>query len=390
MELVILVIALIAALVLFSILEARKKGLLPAFYGGKAASPVGWIRSPKCKYQMNAILRQTLEDSGIKNDQQGELMFPCSYNYTNSEIKQLLELTQANRTRKIFIIGEGDQISNKMSLWVNLRDRFGLNRASQMMPMTYVLYQDSDLERFKKDYRKDDVYIMKNNVQRQHGLKVTRDLKAILKGKQQGYIIVQKMLQDPYLIENRKINIRIYMLVVCQRDKLSAYMHRDGFMYYTKKSFEKNSVDPDKIITTGYIDRSVYERNPLTLEDFRKYLDSKSRPKSHIEKKLKDRRGSLSVLLFERIKLLLHDTIEAVRPNVCQNPSLKPHLTFQLYGVDVAINYKLQPSLMEINKGPDMGGKDKRDTELKTRVTRDIFKVIGAIQNREHGFMPIY
>jgi len=30
-----------------------------------------------------------------------------------------------------------------------------------------------------------------------------------------------------------------------------------------------------KLITTGYIDRKVYEVNPLTLQDFRDYLESK-------------------------------------------------------------------------------------------------------------------
>ena len=40
-------------------------------------------------------------------------------------------------------------------------------------------------------------------------------------------------------------------------------------MYYTPKFFQPNSIDKDRNITTGYIDRQVYVENPLTTQDFR-------------------------------------------------------------------------------------------------------------------------
>ena len=44
-------------------------------------------------------------------------------------------------------------------------------------------------------------------------------------------------------------------------------------MYYTKKHFIKNNNTLDNHVTTGYVERSVYTENPLTHEDFKKYLD---------------------------------------------------------------------------------------------------------------------
>ena len=63
------------------------------------------------------------------------------------------------------------------------------------------------------------------------------------------------------------------MLVVCAGGKISAYIHSDGFLYYTPKYYDPDDMDFDKHITTGYVDRKVYELNPLTLQDFRDYLD---------------------------------------------------------------------------------------------------------------------
>jgi len=40
---------------------------------------------------------------------------------------------------------------------------------------------------------------------------------------------------------------------------------------------------------------------------------------------------------------------------------------------------------MEINKGPDLGAKDKRDSELKHNLVRDIFKTVGLINNDDEN-----
>jgi len=48
---------------------------------------------------------------------------------------------------------------------------------------------------------------MKKNIQRQGGLLPTKNLLHHLT---QGYVIAQKLLQDPYLISGRKINCRVY------------------------------------------------------------------------------------------------------------------------------------------------------------------------------------
>ena len=49
-------------------------------------------------------------------------------------------------------------------------------------------------------------------------------------------------------------------------------MHYNGFVYYTPKKYSNESLHFDHNITTGYIDRKIYEENPLTLKDFYDHL----------------------------------------------------------------------------------------------------------------------
>ena len=46
---------------------------------------------------------------------------------------------------------------------------------------------------------------------------------------------------------------------------------------------------------------------------------------------------------------------------------------------------------MEINKGPDLGAKDKRDSELKHNLVRDTFKTVNLIDNdSKNDFVRIF
>ena len=62
---------------------------------------------------------------------------------------------------------------------------------------------------------------------------------------------------------------------------------------------------------------------------------------------------------------------------------------FQLYGVDVAIDDQLKPSIMEVNKGPDLSAKDGRDREVKLGLSKDILKSVGLVPNLGNKFKTV-
>lgn len=350
-----------------------------------------WTRDPTCRNRMIKVLQHTLDKYKIpkaQTEDEWSLYLPCSYTYSQTELKKL---QPTNDDQKIFIIKNCDQLSNKNYLWSCLVKSYGTDGAQQFMPNTYVLHKPEDLTRLQNEHKNGKLYIMKKNIQRQQGLLITKDIQQILRNRKQ-FVVVQELLQNPYLISKRKINLRIYLLLTCRNQNITAYYHPNGFMYYTKIPFTKGSTDMDPNVTTGYIERQVYLENPLTLDDFKKYLDTPSRPLTEYETHLQKTSVSrLSNILFNRIEHLLKQTVQAVQPYICNDKNTQTnHLNFQHFGVDVAISDQYLPQLMEINKGPDMGAKDERDKLVKQEVMEDIFKVCQIVPDPDHKFIKIW
>ncbi len=342
-----------------------------------------------CKYVKNDSFYDTLKELGFKPVDGKEttivdacLIVPCSYETTEKEIVDLEENGINDNKYKngvrIFMLNNTDHMVSKLALWQNLVNRYGENVASTMVPYTWDLTNSDAINKFKKDYDSNKLYITKNNQQRQEGINIHKSLDSVLDTDNK--LIVQELLQNPYLIKGRKINLRVYVLVIKDsNNNFKVLVYSDGFMYYTPEYFEPNSTDIKKNITTGYIDRQVYEENPLTHQDFREYLDS-YRTLTPIEKYIKKTKSNtkLSDHVFSQIYHLIAYVFETYN-NVLGTKS--NGVSFQLYGVDVAIDDQLRPQIMEINKGPDLGAKDDRDKKLKIGLCKDMLKCVGLTEN---------
>lgn len=328
--------------------------------------------------QLTSLLGKVAEKFKMKNNsKEWEYYFPCEYNTCEEKVKEF-EGTKENK--KIYLVDGCDWPASKIHLWKLLKDYYG-DKAESLMPKTYLLDDLDDLKNIKSHFdknttkKKGHMYILKNYAQRQEGLKLVNSYQDILSGYNEGYFLVQDYLYNPYLISNHKINFRYYTLIVCRGGKVEGYIHDAGFVYYTPKFYDEKDMDFDKHITTGYIDRKIYDTNPLTLDDFRAHLEKESP-------------GS-SKLWNSNVNKLMHDIIEAISMKVCKNKKLQHHTLFQLFGSDVAPCMDLTASLMEINKGPDLDAKDERDKAIKYSVQEDIFKVVEN-KNEPHRFVKVF
>lgn len=351
-----------------------------------------WNRN-KCEYTLGETLEDELSKNSInKSEKSWDLYFPCGYDNIRNEISEMPIIPKA----KYFILDGCDEIVAKEWLWTNVKNHYGRTYTKTLLPTSYVLYDVNDLKLFDKEFDKNKIYIMKKNIQRQEGLKITKNKNEILNGMKNQYVIVQELLQNPYLISGLKTNMRFYVLVMCDGNSstgsFKVFAHKDGFMYYTKVPFKMNSLDEAPNITTGYIDRKVYEKNPLTHDDLRKYLDDPKRNLTDIEKTVRNQGLLISQIVFGRIYKLLGTVFTAFVGRLCKPSKLSNNLSFQLFGVDIAVDNELNCSIMEVNKGPDLNAKDKRDSELKHGVVQDILKIVGSTTNpdlREPRFVKV-
>ncbi|QKF93836.1 tubulin-tyrosine ligase/tubulin polyglutamylase [Fadolivirus algeromassiliense] len=349
---------------------------------------IKWGKDPNCKYKMTETYLDILKEYSIKESTGNDwvIYFPCTYNNNKQEIGKI---KPSNPDQRIFIVTNTDEIASKSNLWKNLVKKYGREKARDMSPISYVLYDESDKKLFETEYNENTLYIMKKNIQRQEGLKISNDKEEILNGYKDNYVIAQELLQDPYLIRGRKTNMRFYVLLVCQNNEISAYVHKEGFMYYTKMPFIKGSKTFGNNITTGYIERWIYHVNPLTHTDFRTYLDDNKRDMTDIEKDTIKNGGKLSEIVFNRINLLITNIVNAISFAVCQDSHIKNYITFQLFGVDIAVDNRLEPKVMEVNIGPNLATHDKRDSDVKHMVVRDIFKTLKIVPDIDNNFIKI-
>lgn len=368
---------------------------IPTHISFKSIEPNKLYYGLPCDYIKNDCFYDSLKSNGFvmtKDILKACLIVPCTYETTEKELNDLdknnIQYNEYGSGVRIFMLNNTDHMVSKLALWKYLKQKYGAEIASTMIPYTWDLTDLRDIELFKSEYDPNKLYITKNNNQRQEGIEIQTNLDKILSSKNK-YLLVQELLQDPYLVSGRKINLRVYVLVIKDNlGNIKLNVYKNGFMYYTPELFEPGSDSFKKNITTGYIDRQVYVENPLTHMDFRKWLDNPNRQITPIEKYIIQTHPNIKISdyifsqIYEQLGFIFktyEDIIGTKTRGVC----------FQLYGVDVAINNQLNPLVMEINKGPDLTAKDGRDRDLKLNLCTDILKSVGLLPNINNNFITV-
>ena len=70
---------------------------------------------------------------------------------------------------------------SKNQLWKILNNYYGRNKASKLIPESFIINNTDDIELFKKHYKKGNVYLLKKNIQRKEGILILNDYKQIMK-----------------------------------------------------------------------------------------------------------------------------------------------------------------------------------------------------------------
>jgi hypothetical protein len=308
--------------------------------------------------------------SYTKNGSSWELYIPCGYNYVESELPSI---SMSNSPSQLYIFGINgcDKMVSKNNIWSSLKKYYGFDGASNIMPSSYVLEDDNDMKLFKRDYVSDEIYILKKNVQRKEGLKLTKDLNTIMKAKNDEYKVVQKYIRNLYLINGRKVNLRVYLLIVIENDQKKFYLSDLGKCIYTNKKYNDDDLDFESNITSYHLDMSVYKENPRTFDQLRDYINKN------------ENNANAGSLFFVRMNQILQKMCMALDKEFYQSKNIRERnaISFQLFGVDVIMDKDLNPFVLEVNKGPDMSARDEEDKKMKTMVQTHMFEKAGVIED---------
>lgn len=299
------------------------------------------------------------------------LFLPCTYTNAEPELAQIHHSNLHNTD--LFMIHGCDIIAAKDTLWKLLENTYSRDGAAAIMPETYLAGATKDMSIFKTRFQPGKPYILKKNLQRKEGLLVIRvtsiqQLERVMHNG--GFILVQEYMLEPLVINTRKLNLRLYVLIECTPKpteiEMNGYLYGKGKCIYTNKAYVPDTVeDMESQITSVNLDMDIYQYNPETLEELANYLTP-----ARYER------------MWSKVQRKLGMIIAAIREHggICQRAGFKGKSQFQLFGVDVLLDANLEPWILEFNKGPDMVYKTEKDRITKEALLEDVFclKGLGA------------
>ncbi|KAJ3326084.1 putative tubulin polyglutamylase ttll9 [Blyttiomyces sp. JEL0837] len=177
--------------------------------------------------------------------------------------------------------------------------------------------------------------------------------------------IVQRYIDNPYLIGGKKFDIRAYVLVTSYYP-LVVHIHRNGFCRFSNHQFTMNVKD----ISNLYIHATnvaIQKQSPnydsdkgckWLLRNLKTFLTSKHGVKAVNE-------------LFTEMEALIVRSLMGV-----QKVMINDKHCFELYGYDILIDNNLKPWLLEVNASPSLTAETQFDYDLKYAMLNDAFDVL--------------
>ena len=287
--------------------------------------------------------------------QQAHFYIPSSFTKINQELSELPNTIECI----FFSIDQSDYITCKKSLWLILEKAFNRDYVKKLMPETFVLKNKHHRKLFLEQYSPDELYILKNNKQAKKGLLLTNNKQFIFSKKAiDQYKIVQKYVQNLFLVNNRKINLRIYWLFLYYEKSIFPFLYHEGKCIYTNKKYDPDTFDPQSHFTSLELNKSIYN-HLLLVTDLSNILSN-------------TQYNQLFSNIIQNSKIISnfikHKIIEKNPfPNVVQ---------YQLFGVDYLFDKDMNVYLLEINKGPSLRYVNKQDKQLKYYLLYDMMSHI--------------
>ena len=266
------------------------------------------------------------------------------YYIHRAKVKTKQNLTKP--TIKYFMaIPFGDNLVSKNNLWNMVRECNNNNKV-KYVPNSFILENFYDLMEFKKTFNPEKIYILKKNTHRKQGIKLFKgSLPNIMNEYIDGnYKVIQEFLKEPYLINNRIVVLRLY-LVILKNKEYSYYIHKYGKCLYTSKDFSLEGLEDERLITDNR--SKLDKRFPKNIDDF---ILKENIKKTDLYKPIESIIGCF--------KKFISKTDESEQ---------QQFTFFQIFGVDIILDKNKNPFLLEINKNPDINNIYYKEDQIEKK-----------------------
>jgi len=266
---------------------------------------------------------------------------------------------------------------------ITLKDKLYNNflRFQEKFPADYTYmtetYTSQRINEFKRKYSnykisKDDLWLVKpKGAARGKGIHFLKDVKDV-----RGTDVVTKYISNPLLLEKKKFDLRVYVLVT-GHDPLKIYIYKETFARMSSDEYDTELDDLDNVfkhLTNVSVNKKkkTQESNSFiwSLPKVKRYLlEEYGVQFDEIWKKIED----------IAIKAVITMNKAEIDTEKKRFKNLKSNNTFELYGVDILIDDDLKPWLLEINLSPGLGSKTGYQRSLKYKLMDDTFNIVGLV-----------
>tara|TARA_A100001015_G_C15031828_1_gene733752 strand:+ start:2735 stop:3676 length:942 start_codon:yes stop_codon:yes gene_type:complete len=259
-----------------------------------------------------------------------DLFIPCNNNTENVKIN--------NDNQIIFGLSNYLDLIDKEYIYENFKS---------IMPNSYLLPKNLDI--FKDDFNPKKRYFVKKE-----NLKFISNQPCVIS---KNTSIVQEILENPYIINGKKIDIDLLLLISCSYDKYIGYFYNDINVNYTKLEYNHFSLNLDKVIPDIFNKNYNLNLYPQKLKQTCIY-----------NKKL-----------IQNLKNILKFILENF--NICKNNIHKSNQCLQLLKIKFFITNDLSLKLLDINL--------PENKELTTDLYLDILDIIKIKTKKNNNFIQI-
>jgi tubulin polyglutamylase TTLL6/13 len=206
------------------------------------------------------------------------------------------------------------------------------------------------------------------------GIFLTRKLEDLENGK---HYVVQRYIARPYLLDGLKFDLRIYVLL-CGTSPLTLYMYNEGLARLATETYtDPTNHNLDKLCMhlTNY---AINKHNPKFVfnNNSANMGVGHKRSLSCVFKQLANKGLDVDTLK-KKIKDIIIKTVITGLPSIshqykCSQPEdYSGNMCFHILGLDVMVNNKGDPFVIEVNHTPSFATETPLDHKIKYNLIKD-------------------
>lgn len=250
-------------------------------------------------------------------------------------------------------------------------------------PKTWLVpAEHADLRAYMSKPGKKKTFIVKPEASCQgRGIYLTKRIEDI---SVEEHYVVQQYLSKPFLLEGFKFDLRIYVLVAgC--DPLRIFVHEEGLARLATEKYVAPGPGNIGDMCMHLTNYAVNKNSPNFVFNERSDVDDVGHKRS-LTSTMRQfaEQGHDVAALWARIHDMVIKTLCAVQPSLahtyrsCQPDDPYNSMCFELLGLDVILDHKFRPLLLEVNHSPSFTADTPLDKKIKRQVISEALTLMNV------------